>query len=60
MPLEDTETIKETFDNLMVLHLCQGDHFLFKVGHVFFLKITLEQIQGAQTVDSDCCVNIQP
>jgi hypothetical protein len=50
----------ETFDNSIVLPLSQGDYFLFKFGHVFFLKISLEQIQGAQTVDSNCCVNIQP
>jgi hypothetical protein len=47
MTLQDTGPIKETFDNFMVLHLIQGDYFLFKVGHVFFLKISLEQIQGA-------------
>jgi hypothetical protein len=38
MLLEDTETIKQTFDNLMVLHLCQDDYFLLKVGHVFLLE----------------------
>ncbi len=50
----------ETFDNLMLLHICHGDYFLFKVGHVLFLKISLEQIRVAQTVDSNCSVNIQP
>ncbi len=60
MPLQDIRSIMETFDNLMLLHICHGDYFLFKVGHVLFLKISLEQIRVAQTVDSNCSVNIQP